>query len=136
MARRRYRDFSRGLSENLGLNETVRQLREMGEHVVEAAKAELARGAHEVVADAKNRCPVRTGRLRDSIRATPNSSATSYRISANAQSDDGFYYGQIVEFSPKPGFRPFLYPALDANVGRIYGNIRAAINRAIQTGRA
>ena len=138
MARRRshYRDrgFSRQTS-NLGTSETLRQLREMGDHVVEAAQTELARGAAEVVADAKSRCPVRTGKLRDSIKATPNSSATSYNISADAQ-NDGYYYGQIVEFSPKPEFTPFLYPALDANIGRIYGNIRAAINRAVQTGHA
>lgn len=138
MARRsrHYRDrgFSRQMS-NLGMPETLRQLREMGEHVVEAAKTELARGAAEVVADAKSRCPVRTGKLRESIKATPNSSATFYNISADAQ-NNGFYYGQIVEFSPKPEFTPFLYPALDANIGRIYGNIRAAVNRAVQTGHA
>lgn len=127
------RGFSRHL-DNLGTAETLRQLREIGEHVVNAAKEALKEGVDEVVADAKSRCPVRTGRLRNSIKATPNRSATSYQISANAQSDDGFYYGQIVEFSPKPEFTPFLYPALDANVGRIYGNIRAAINLAIQTG--
>ena len=138
MARRRshYRDRSSiGGMGSLGTSETLRQLREMGEHVVEAAKTELTRGAAEVVADAKSRCPVRTGKLRDSIKATPNSSATSYNISADAQ-NDGYYYGQIVEFSPKPEFTPFLYPALDANIGRIYGNIRAAINRAVQTGHA
>ena len=44
---------------NLGVNETVRQLREIGEHVVEAAKASLAQGAADVVADATSRCPVR-----------------------------------------------------------------------------
>lgn len=135
--RSHYRDsgFERELN-NLGTTETLRQLREMGEHVVAAAKAALARGVDEVVADAKNRCPVRTGRLKASIKATPNSSGTSYKISADAQNDDGFYYGQIVEFSPKPGFRPFLYPAIEANLGRIHGNIRAAINQAIQTGHA
>ena len=138
MARRRshYRDRGFGrVTGSLGTSETLRQLREMGEHVVEAAKAKLAEGASEVVADAKSRCPVRTGKLRDSIKATPNNSATSYKISADAQ-NDGFYYGQIVEFSPKEEFHPFLYPALEANIGRIYGNIRAAINRAAQTGHA
>lgn len=133
--RSHYRDrgFSRHL-DNLGTAETLRQLREIGEHVVNAAKEALKEGVDEIVADAKSRCPVRTGRLRNSIKATPNRSATSYQISANAQSDDGFYYGPVVEFSPKPEFTPFLYPALDANVGRIYGNIRAAINHAIQMG--
>ena len=135
MARRRYRDFSRGLSDNLGLPETLRRLREMGEHVVQAAKDALKQGADEVVADAKSRCPVRTGKLRDSIRAEPNRESTSYKIVADAD-NNGFCYGQIVEFSPKEGYTPFLYPALEANYGRVMGNIRAAINRAVQTGHA
>ena len=133
MARRRARDFSRGVSDDLGLRETVRQLREMGSHVVTAAKAGLATGAAAVVSDAKNRCPVRTGKLRDSIKAEPNSSGTSYKISADAD-NNGFCYGQIVEFSPKEGFKPFLYPALDANYGTVMSNIRTEIRRAIGSG--
>ncbi len=123
--------FSRDTG-NLGVNETVRQLRELGEHVVEAAKASLAQGAADVVADAKSRCPVRTGNLRDSIKATPNRDGSSYKISANAQKD-GFCYGQVVEFSPKIN-KPFLYPALEANIGRIYTNVRDSIRHAVETG--
>jgi len=136
--RNHYRDtgFRRGhMSVDMGVRETVRQLREIGEHAVEAAKMALKEGVDEVVADAKRRCPVKTGKLRDSIRAEPNRDGTSYEISAEAQ-NNGFFYGQIVEFSPKEGYHPFLYPALEANQGRIRANIRAAINRAIQTGRA
>ena len=127
--------FTRNVS-TLGLPETIRQLREMGEHVLQAAKDALKQGAAEVVADAKSRCPVRTGKLRDSIRAEPNNAGTVYNISANAQNDNGEYYGQYVEFSPKEGFTPFLYPALDANYGRVMSNIREAVNRAAQTGHA
>lgn len=126
--------FTRNVT-TLGLPETIRQLREMGEHVLQAAKDALKQGAAEVVADVKSRCPVRTGKLRDSIKAEPNSSGTEYNISANAQNDNDEYYGQYVEFSPKIN-KPFLYPALDANYGRIMGNIRSAVNRAAQTGHA
>ena len=131
---RRNRDFSRGVSDTIGLQETMRQLREMGEHVVTAAKTALARGAAEVVADAKSRCPVKTGRLRNSIRAEPNRNGTMYKISADAD-NNGFCYGQVVEFSPKIN-KPFLYPALDANYGRIQSEIRAAIRQALETGQA
>ena len=132
---RRYRDFSRGVSDVIGLPETMRRLREMGDHVVQAAKNALKQGADEVVADAKNRCPVRTGALKNSIRAEPNRDGTVYKIVADAEKD-GFCYGQIVEFSPKEGYRPFLYPALEANYGRIQANIRAAIRQAAETGHA
>lgn len=126
--------FTRNVT-TLGLPETIRQLREMGEHVFQAAKDALKQGAAEVVADAKSRCPVRTGKLRDSIKAEPNSTGTEYNISANAQNDKGEYYGQYVEFSPAIN-QPFLYPAMEANYGRVMGNIRAAVNRAAQTGHA
>lgn len=132
MARRR-NGFSRGVMGEIGLPETLRQLNEMGEHVVEAAKDALKQGAAEVVSDAKSRCPVNTGRLRDSIRAEPNRAGTSYKIVADAEDDNGFCYGQIVEFSPKIN-KPFLYPAFDANYGRIMANIRAAVRRAVETG--
>lgn len=135
MARRRARDFARGVSSDLGLRETLRQLREMGEHVVTAAKTGLARGAREVVNDAKSRCPVKTGKLRDSIRTEANRDGTVYKIVADAD-NNGFCYGQIVEFSPKEGYKPFLYPALDANAGRIYASIRSDINYALATGHA
>lgn len=131
---RRNRDFSRGVSDTIGLQETMRQLREMSEHVVTAAKTALARGAAEVVADAKSRCPVKTGRLRNSIRAEPNRNGTMYKISADAD-NNGFCYGQVVEFSPKIN-KPFLYPALDANYGRIQSEIRAAIRQALETGQS
>lgn len=120
-------------TDNLGVTETLRQLREMGEHVVTAAKNALKQGADEVVADAKNRCPVRTGKLRDSIRAEPNSNETSFKIIADAKDAHGFEYGQIVEFSPTIN-KPFLYPAYEANYGRIMSNIRTSISNAIRSG--
>lgn len=132
---RRARDFSRGVSATIGLPETMRQLREMGDHIVQAAKLALKTGADEVVADAKSRCPVRTGKLRDSIRAEPNRDETEYKIVADADRN-GFCYGQIVEFSPKDCYKPFLYPALEANYGRIMANIRGAIRQAAETGHA
>lgn len=130
---RRRGSFVRETGNLIGFQETMRQLREMGEHVVTAAKTALQRGADELVADAKSRCPVRTGKLRDSIRAEPNRDGTSYKIIADAEKN-GYQYGQIVEFSPKEGYKPFLYPALEANIGRIMANIRAAINHAAETG--
>ena len=100
---------------------------------MQAAKDALKQGADEVVADAKSRCPVRTGKLRDSIRAEPNREGTSYKIIADAD-NNGYQYGQIVEFSPKEGFTPFLYPALEANYGRVMSNIRTAISNVIGSG--
>lgn len=130
MARRDRSDYTRGY---LSPSQVTRNLREMGEHVVSAAKAALERGANKVVADAKRKVPVRTGKLKDSIKAVPNGDKSAYRISANAK-NRGVAYGQIVEFSPKIK-KAFLYPALDENRQQIRENIKNAAHDAIARGR-
>lgn len=151
MSRRRgghhnhYKDvgFARGAFSDRRLSEakTLAELRAMGEHVVTAAKVALKEGVDEVVADAKNRCPVKTGRLRDSIRAVSNKDGSAYYITANASkptkhldsADGRFYYGPVVEFSPKIN-KPFLYPAMDAHRQDIRDRIDAAISKATRGG--
>lgn len=133
MARRRNEiGFTRGRGTGMSSYKTIAALRELGNHVVEAAKSALKDGADKVVADAKARCPVKTGKLRDSIKAVPNRDGSVYAISANAE-NNGVYYGVIVEFSPKIN-RPFMYPALEENRQQIYDNVSAAISRAARSG--
>lgn len=138
-----YRDkgFSRGYV--TGGSDAAKKIWELGEDVLKAAKAALADGAELIVEDAKSRCPVSNskylshrglsaGELRDSIKAEPKKSGTIYKISANAQDNKGFYYGQVVEFSPRVN-HPFLYPAMDANRAAVHDKIVAAIQQACQT---
>lgn len=129
---RRNAGFSRGRATGMSTHKTILALREIGEHVVDAAKAALKDGADMVAADAKNRCPVKTGKLRDSIKAVPNRDGSVYEIEANAQ-NNGVYYGAIVEFSPKIN-KPFLYPAMDANRQTVYELVSAAITNAARSG--
>ena len=143
MARRRRNPYSRGSfsrggkGHGLSTSRTLQQLREMGDHVVQAAKEALRQGAEIVVADAKSRCPVRTGKLRDSIHAEQNTSGTVYKIVADAFSVDKhgreYYYGGRVEFDPEIN-KPFLYPALDAHRNEIKGMVEDAISNAIRQG--
>lgn len=136
-----YKDigFARGRMTGMSTHKTLEELRAIGEHVVAAAKAELKKGVDVVVADAKSRCPVRTGRLRDSIKAEANKDATVYWISANASTESPksptgrFYYGATVEFSPRIN-KPFLYPAMDAHRQEIWDNVANAIQRAAAKG--
>ena len=131
--------FARGRMTGMSTGKTIAELRAIGEHVVTAAKAELKKGVDAVVADAKSRCPVHTGKLRDSIKAEANKDATVYWISANASTESPkspsgrFYYGATVEFSPRIN-KPFLYPAMDAHRQEIYDNIANAIERAARGG--
>ena len=138
MARRR-NPYSRGKFSRgkMSTSRTLEALREMGSHVVQAAKDALKQGADIVVADAKSRCPVKTGRLRNSIQAEPTNNGAAYKISANAVSVDNhgreYYYGGRVEFDPKIN-KPFMYPAMDANRNAIYSNVKDAISDAIRRG--
>lgn len=135
--RNHYRDlgFSRGRMTGMSTAKTIAALREIGEHVVEAAKAELKKGVDVVVADAKARCPVDTGALRNSIQATSNKDGSVYWLSANASKESPkspsgrFYYGAAVEFSPRIN-KPFMYPALDAHRREIEENVGNAIQKA------
>ena len=139
--RNHYKDvgFARGRITGMSVSKTIAELREMGEHVVEAAKAELKKGVDAVLADAKAKCPVNTGKLRDSIKAEANKDGSIYWLSANASTESPksptgrFYYGAAVEFSPRIN-KPFMYPALDAHRQEIWDNVANAIERATRKG--
>ena len=114
-------------------------LRELGTAAEEVAKAALAEGAEIVMKEAKERCPVYDGddprvvkgALRDSIHAVKEKGGKEYKIIADAQAQDGLYYGKIVEFSPKIN-KPFMYPAMDAKREVVKKKIVEAVREAIR----
>lgn len=129
--RRRHNEsnFHRGKID--GVEEAVQKLRSLGEDILFAAELELAMGVDEIVADAKSRCPVKTGKLRDSIRAVDIADGAEYELSADATNANGIAYGQFVEFSPKIN-KPFLYPAIDKHWRIIKSNIKIAVQEAVR----
>ena len=111
---------------------TLENLRELGGHVADAAKQALKRGAYTVAADAKSRVPVKTGKLRDSIKVTANSDGSKYKVSADAQ-NRGYKYGKVIEYG-RDRERAFLHPALDSHKEQIRENIKNAARDAIRRG--
>ena len=113
-------------------------LKELGEQAMEAAKAALADGAEVVADEARRRCPVYDGRdrrvvkgaLKKSIHVVKGKGGKECYIVADAQAQDGLFYGTIVEFSPKG--RPFLYPALDAKRKAVQDIIIERVREAIR----
>ena len=111
-------------------------LKAIGAETIEAAKEETKRQAEIIAADARQRCPVDTGALRDSIKVVEVRGGLVCRISANARNSKGkawpdFAYGQIVEFAPpNKGGRPFLYPAFDAHKDAAQQAIYDAVQKA------
>lgn len=114
-------------------------LKELGTAAENAAKAALEEGADILVKEAKARCPVYDGddprvvkgALRDSIHAEKEKGGKEYRIAADAQAQDGLFYGKMVEFSPKIN-KPFLYPAMEAKRKEIQQKMVAAVREAIR----
>lgn len=131
-SRRRYdREFQRGYRG--AVRPYLNMLREKGEHVVAAAKNALKEGVDQVVADAKTRVRVDTGRLKESIKAVDVENGAAYEVQANARNPkDQIVYGQFEEFAPWG--HPFLMPALEAHADAIRSNIRQAVEEAIQRG--
>lgn len=88
-------------------------LKQIGEKVSKTTKEALKECSDMLVQEARSRCPVDSGRLRDSIHAEKKKSGTKYQVIADAKDDEGRYYGRIVEYSPKIN-KPFMYPAMDS----------------------
>ena len=110
--------FARG---SLSPAKAVARIRAMGEKVLAAAKEELRKGADLVVADAKSRCPVRTGKLRDSIRAVSNKDGSVYWIVADASVE-----------SPKSPIGRFYYVALKS-ISRLCILLSMRIGKRLKT---
>ncbi len=112
-----------------GVEKAVQKLREKGEQVVEAAKLAIKKGANTIYEDAKSRCPVDTGKLRDSLKNTAVAEGAAYEITANAKNSKGVPYGKFVEFGVNG--KPFFYPAFDAHVDEIKDDVKNAIQGAV-----
>lgn len=84
-----------------------------GDKAARAAREALAENAETLAEEARRRCPVDTGRLRDSIHVEISRNGGKAKIIADAKNAKGVPYGRYVEFSPKID-EPFMYPAMDA----------------------
>ncbi len=105
-------------------------LKIMGDKAAKAAKNALSEGADMVVTEAQERCPVRTGELRDSIHKEVKKQGLRINVVADAE-HGGVYYGRLVEFSPRIN-RPFLYPAMDAKRKAVKEHIAEAVREALK----
>lgn len=122
----------------------VEELRRKGEHVLTAAKSALRDGANIILSDMKANVPVRSGRLKSSIKAESLENGAIYQFSADARNPkDNFLYAPIVEFSEwvivrgkkhKKKKQAFMYPAFEKNQTLINSMVKNAINSAIERG--
>lgn len=85
----------------------------------------VERGAETVKADARQRVPVQSGKLRDAIHVEPEDDGT-YVVAG----DEDVWYGHLVEHGTShTAPRPFLVPALEENRDGIVTRARSALRR-------
>ena len=111
-----------------------RILEQYGERAATAAKEALAENAETLIEEARSRVPVRTGRLRDSIRAVPSANGTRIKIVADAKNEQGQAYGAVVEYSPLIN-EPFLYPAFYATREEMIDHVKEKLKLELRRNR-
>jgi HK97 gp10 family phage protein len=115
-----------------GLSECLARFRELegklsGEVLTQAAEEGIA----PIAGEALRRCPIRTGRLRGSIRVRRGRREV-FRGRANV-GPRGVFYAGFVEFGTKKrGPRPFMRPALDARAREAVIRVADSLRRIIR----
>ena len=115
-----------------GLEELVKVFEKMPEVAQEALDSASKEAANVVLQSAKRNCPVKSGKLRDSldIKAEKTSKPTkrSYQVYSKGVSQGGVRYAFAVEAgTSKAPAKPFLRPALDENKENIKKTISEKI---------
>jgi len=117
------------------LDEIFQRLMEWGDEAVDISEESLTEALELVLREAKKRVPVRTGKLRDSLRIRKRRRGSTVMGTVGSSLD----YAPPVEFGSrhfksnvyiKP--QPYLYPAIDDNRERIKEifarNLRKTLN--------
>jgi HK97 gp10 family phage protein len=113
-----------------GAEEIVKMLKGMENEAIKILDNASSKAADPVLQSARNKCPVKLGKLKSSLHKKEEknrkNTRKSYRVTTK-----GCRYAMIVECgSKKMAAKPFLRPALDEN----FSNIRRIINQEIIRG--
>lgn len=101
-------------------------------------RAGMREGMDVVTAHAQDFCPVRTGKLRKSIKTSVRKPRNPWRVRVETRAGQGHYkgktfYGAFVEFGTKFARpHPFMAPALDAGGPEAVRVARAAILEGVE----
>jgi len=139
-----------------GMSGALNKIRALKDRINDQVMKAVLAGAIDVEADAKDLCPVDTGRLQNSITHTEPKAVLGAEISAKVGSN--LEYAPAVEFGTKPhlapvgnwpgkhGFaksvhflfvsgkkQPYLYPALQKNFNQISKRIEKAVKETEKT---
>lgn len=116
-----------------GAEEVVELLQSMEDAAIGILDKAAKAGADIAISDAKRRCPVKTGNLRDSLEFYKEKSSKNTRAGYQVRPGKKGWYGKFIEFgtSKRPA-RPFLRPALDNNRNQIEAEVRRTIQKELE----
>lgn len=105
------------------------RLEDVAEAIRQNLAAAVASEAEALQAEARRRCPVETGRLRDSIRAGVRTQNADVDASVGSNLDYAKHL-ELGTLSRPPA--PYLAPALKARKGALIESVRKAIHSALK----
>lgn len=116
------------MAEELSVNMKLKDIVALGNQVEVAAQQALARAQAEFEPDARARCPVKTGRLRDSIGGEIVGTVLTERATES--------YAGFVEYGTRhmPA-RPFFTPATDQVKSKLPEFLQTAVREALERSR-
>lgn len=114
-----------------GGDKLKRRLKTMGDAATKVLMDAAKEGGRIALADAKKKCPVDTGALRDSLKMTENT-AKPKKADVKIDYDKELRYGTFVELGArgKPA-NPFMREAVDENIEAINEAITETLGKAI-----
>lgn len=105
-------------------------LESYGALAVEGIKKQMEAMADKIKADMLSRVPVRTGKLKQSIRWHWSSDHEHIVFIADAANPrDNVKYGRLVEFDPRIN-KPFMYNSMDDHADEWHDRVVAALQKA------
>ena len=111
--------------------EDVKLLEEMGQKAGEVLTSAAEAGGRVALSETRRRCPVKTGRLRESLTLTQGKKTPT---KANVPIEHGKkeYYGKFVELDTRKQLAmPFMRTAVDENKQQISEAVTEEIGRAV-----
>lgn len=116
-----------------GLDEVVKLLEDMGDAAINVLDDAAKGGAEIVLAEAKRRVPVDTGRLRDSLilKKSKIKNAKVRGVYTVSKKRGVEYFAPVELGTSKMKARPFLRPAVDENKREIAKAINNEVLKAI-----
>lgn len=127
-----------------GIKEIERTLKSFGTDVaIKITKKALRAGAKIILTEAQSKVPVKTGKLRDSLKITSRKKGDRFSYAVGTSNNKNlfvgktFYAGFIEYGAPARGLpaRPFMRPAFDAKSAEAVKAIMDAYAKAIKSWR-